>query len=36
MSFYLNGNTIADMYVGGTKIGEAWLNGQRSIQVRHL
>ena len=29
MSLHLNGNTIADMYVGGTKVGEAWLNGQK-------
>ena len=29
MSLHLNGNTIGDMYVGGTKVGEAWLNGQK-------
>ena len=29
MSLHLNGNTIGDMYVGGTKVGEAWFNGQK-------
>ena len=29
MCFYLIGNTIGDMYVGGTKVGEAWINGQK-------
>ena len=29
MSLHLNGNTIGDLYVGGTKIGEAWFNGQK-------
>ena len=29
MSLHLNGNTIGDLYVGGTKVSEAWLNGQK-------
>ena len=29
MSLHLNGNTIGDLYVGGTKVGEAWFNGQK-------
>ena len=29
MSLHLNGNIIGDMYVGGTKVGECWLNGQK-------
>ena len=29
MSLHLNGNTRGDLYVGGTKVGEAWLNGQK-------
>ena len=29
MSLHLNGNTIGVMYVGGTKVGEAWFNGQK-------
>ena len=29
MSLHLNGNTISDLYVGGTKVSEAWLNGQK-------
>ena len=29
MSLHLNGNTIGDLYVSGTKVSEAWLNGQK-------
>ena len=29
MTLYLNGNIIGDLYVSGTKISEAWLNGQK-------
>lgn len=29
MPLYLNGNAIGDLYIGGTKISEAWLNGQQ-------